>query len=170
MNDKNKKYLGAALGLLVLGASMFVPAAFAETQNLMPGSQGGLKHENLKFFGMKPKRVVASATGTLLVIGEGFLDGICAFGGAEGAYSIALDSGEGASGLSVHSHSLAIGIPTFTSTVLGTTSGALGRGYGCWWPQEPIKFVNGLVGINSASAHTSLYYVHPSSGRNPWAP
>ena len=168
--EKIKKFLGATLGLLVLGATILtaVPAQ-AETRNLFPGTPAG-KHENLSFYGMKPKRIVASATATQLVVGEGFLDGICSFGGAEGAYSLALDSGEGASGLSVNSHSLAIGIPVFTSTVLGTTSGALGNGYGCWWPKNPVKFVNGLVGVNSAGAATSHFYVHPSSGQNPWAP
>lgn len=166
MKNHVKKYLGAALGLLVLGASI----GQAETQNIMPSQSGGLRHENLEFFGIKPKRIVASATATQLVIGEGFLDGICVFGGVAGAYSLALDSGEGASGLSVHSHSLALAGPTFTATVAESGSISLGDGVGCWWPRKPIKYVNGLVGVNSAAAASSVFYVHPSSGRNPWAP
>lgn len=169
---KIKNFLGAVLGLAVLAASMLTPGAAlaAETRNRFPTDQGRA-HENLSFYGMKPKRIVASATGTLLVTGEGFLDGICSFGGVAGAYSLALDSGEGASGLTIHSHSLALAGPVFTATVAESGSISLGDGVGCWFPKPgPIKFVNGLVGINSAAAATSVFYVHPSSGLNPWAP
>lgn len=169
MKNTVKKYLGAALGLLVLGASVL--PALAESQNKMPGSQGGLKHENLSFYGVKVQRIVRSATGTLLFTGEGFLDAICPFGGTVGKYSMALDSGEAAAGLTVHSHSLVLAQPAFTVTDPDTSSSELPNGPdGCLRFPNPRKFVNGLVGIANDAGHTTIYEVHCSSGTNPCTP
>lgn len=171
MKNTVKKYLGAALGLLVLGASVLVPVqAFAESQNRMPGSQGGLKHENLSFYGVKIKRIVRSATPTQLFTGEGFLDAICPFGGTAGKYSIALDSGEGASGLSVHSHSLALSGPAFTVVAPDTGANLPNGPDGCLRFPNPRKFTNGLVGAADDAGHSTLFEVHCSSGPNPCTP
>lgn len=159
-----KKFAAAALAVAAVGIGSLV---HAENQNRMPSSQGGLKHENLNFIGTKPKVISASNSATQLVTGEGFLDGICAFGGTTGHYALPIDSGS-TSGITTSSLSLAIGPKVYTTTAPATNA-ELNKD--CWTPPGgPVKFIHGLVGIHDDTGHTALYYVHCNDGSNPCAP
>jgi hypothetical protein len=169
--------LAAFAVIAAIVAQMSVAPAFAttvtETANKFPSSQGGLKHENLNFQGVKVKRVSATATAKLLVTGQGFLDAICAFGGVSGKYSLAFDTGSehptNGADLITATDIANYAISPRVYTVLDTGS-ALGGNLGCWFPPAPIKFVNGLYGANNDSGHTALFLVHCADGTNPCAP
>lgn len=156
--------VAAPAAVAMVAAVAVVSPAFAEDLNKFPRTSGGA-HENLNFYGSKPKVVNKTAVPQLLVTGEGFLDGICPFRGTLGKYSLALDSGSGASGLSIDSFSLALSPNVYTA--VDTTSAQHGM-QGCWVPPNgPVKFINGLVGAQSDAGHVTLFYVHCSSGANP---
>ncbi len=154
-----KKYISAALGLLILGASSV--AVLAESKNKFPKEPGGLAHENLKFQGVKILRIDQTADAKSLVEGEGFLDWMCVIGGVTGAYSAAFDTniaGGAQANLAVFDYYISPKVDTTIST------GNLG---GCWVPPDPVKFVTGLYGRQSDAGHTTLFAVHCSDGSNP---
>lgn len=160
--NKLKQLCGVAL-VLAFAASLPL-RSHAENANRAPqdGSRGGL-HENLKFQGRKTKRIVASASATLLVSGEGFLDAICAFGGTLGKYSMAYDT---AAGDFVADDTYTYAITPKVYTTNDSTSAQHGN-VGCWEPRDPVKFTAGLYGKASNNGHATLYYVHCANGANP---
>jgi hypothetical protein len=173
-----KKFVGAVAAAAVLALSfVFAPVQVHATSsnaesateiNKFPAANTGV-HDKLDFYGSKPLRLIGSVNGTtatLLHAGAIFLDAICPFGGTIGKYSLALDSGANASGLTIDSLSLAASpnVPVIDSTSAGYVSG------GCWWPKSPIKLANGLVGVQNSSGHSTLFYVHCSNGNNPCVP
>lgn len=170
--NKLKKLLGAGLAIGLLALSVLFPMkAAAEARNSHPASNVGY-HQRLDFYGLKAKRVVASATATALVVGPGFLDAICTFGGTLGKYSMAFDT-IGGSGVGDNSgntdfpsssHQYAISPKVYTTN--DTTSSQHGQ-LGCWVPPAPIKFIAGLYGDADSAGHTTLYFVHCSDGDNP---
>lgn len=172
MKKKMEKVRSAALACGVALALALAPMmAFASggirTAPTMGSGRAGL-HQNLSFYGASVYRGTA-ATGEQLITGESFLDMICTIGGTVGQYSMAMDSAGGASSVVTTKPAywaMAIAPQVFVQN--GTTSQApAGCGAGCWCPPFPIRFESGLVGVQSATGHTSLYYVHSSSGSNP---
>jgi hypothetical protein len=176
--NKLKKCLGAVAAAAVLALSFVVVpvqvhaassnAESATEINKFPAANVGV-HDKLDFYGTKPLRLIGSVNGTaatLLHAGALFLDAICPFGGTIGKYSLALDSGANAAGLTIDSLSLAASpnVPVIDSTSAGYVSG------GCWRPAAPIKLANGLVGVQNSSGHSTLFYVHCADGDNPCIP
>jgi hypothetical protein len=176
--NKLKKCLGAVAAAAVLAMSFTVVpvkvyatssnAESAAQPNVFPPANVGV-HDNLSFYGSKPLRLIGAVNGTaatLLHAGAIFLDAICPFGGTLGKYSLALDSGANASGLTIDSLSLAASpnVPVIDSSSSGYAQG------GCWRPSTPIKLANGLVGVQNSSGHSTLFYVHCSDGDNPCVP
>jgi hypothetical protein len=176
--NKLKKFVGAVAAAAVLALSFVVaPVQVNATSsseesssvtNQLPRANAGF-HSRLDFYGTKPLRLIGSVNGTtatLLHAGAIFLDAVCPFGGTIGKYSLALDSGANAAGLTIDSLSLAAtpNVPVIDSTSAGYVSG------GCWVPRAPIKLANGLVGVQNSSGHSTLFYVHCSDGDNPCVP
>lgn len=162
-----KKLFGAALALsLAFAPVVFVHAESENTPPAVGGSFGGL-HPNLDFYGVKPCRVSDSTTAVLCKSGEGFLDAICVDGGTALGYSLALDSGVAGSRSVTNSDSLLLSPMVFS---MPDTAAAVGQ-QKCWNAKNqaggPVKFVNGLLGVQSASTHSSILYWHYSSGLNP---
>lgn len=164
---KLKMLFGAALALALAFAP--VVSAYAEAENTPPpvgGSFGGL-HPNLDFYGVKPCRVSDSTTAVLCKSGEGFLDAVCADGGASPNYSLALDSGIAGSRSVTNSDSLVLTPMVFTKPDTATMVG----GVYCWNAKTqsggPVKFVNGLLGVQNAATHSTILYWHYSGGLNP---
>ena len=162
-----KKLFGAALAL----ALALVPAvpSFAESENTPPqvgGSFGGL-HPNLDFYGVKPCRITASTTAVLCKSGEGFLDAVCPSGGVSPQYSLGIDSGIAGTRSVTNSDTTVITPMVFSIIDTAVLNGASK----CYTAKTdaggPIKFVNGLVGVQSAATGTTLLYWHYSSGLNP---
>lgn len=158
---------GAALALVLA----FGPVAkvYSENQNSSPvqgGNFGGL-HENLDFYGVKPCRITASTTAVLCKSGEGFLDAVCVSGGVSNKYSLALDTGVAGTRSVTNSDSMVLTPMVFTR--LDTNS--LPGGKSCWTAKHeaggPVKFVNGLVGVQQAATETTILYWHYSNGENP---
>jgi hypothetical protein len=148
-----------ALGL-VLGLALPV---FAESAKVAPAYKGGIRHGNLEFFGVKTCRITGSTTAVLCVAGEGFVDAICPSGGVSGAYSLAVDSDIAGSRSVTNSDSLLITPQVPTRVDSAGTPGGLP----CYEPKRPIRFVNGLVGVQSAAGHSTVIHYHLSSGTNP---
>lgn len=166
--EKLKKFIGAslAIGLLALSTLHPVIATATEAANKFPSSQGGLKHENLNFQGVKTKRLTLTATSALLVNGPGFLDAICPMGGTLGKYSGAFDTGgqQVAGSIFVAANNgYKISPHVYTNT--DTTSSNANKG--CWVPPAPVKFVTGLYGGQNDAGHETLFFVHCSDGSNP---
>jgi len=162
MKQKIEKFpaLIAVVCAMVLVAYGGVVAA--EGMKKFPPAQAGY-HEGLTFYGATPMRILKSASAQLLVTGEGLLDAICPLGGVSGQYSLAFDSAS-ASGITVNSELKAISRNAFVRL---DSAADTGDG-GCWIPKwGPVRFVNGLVGIQSTATHSTLFYVHASSGGNP---
>lgn len=159
-----KFVLACSLAVAVIVLPVMSALAAQKTAPFMGTTRAGL-HENLSFYGTAVYRVNATATAQQLVTGNGFLDMICTLGGTLGKYSLALDSGTGASGLTVDSWSLAISPQVFVR--LGTTVVSGEAGPGCWSPRNPVRFENGLVGIADHSGHLTMFHVHSSTGSNP---
>lgn len=161
-----KTLFGAALAL----ALAFAPVvSYAENENTPPavgGSFGGL-HPNLDFYGVKPCRISDSTTAVLCKSGEGFLDAICADGGLATGYTLGVDSGVAGSRSVTNSDSLLLTPMVFS---MPDTAAANGQ-QRCWAARNqaggPVKFVNGLVGVQSAATHSTLLYWHYSNGLNP---
>lgn len=167
--DKTKKLLGAALAL-VLAAGTFGPVkVYAENANQSPyqGGQWGGIHENLDFYGVKPCRITSSTTAVLCKSGEGFLDAICATGGVSSGYSLGLDTGIATSRTVTNSDTYVVSPMVFSRLDSGSSPGGLS----CWAAKEqaggPVKFVNGLAGVQSAATHQTILYWHYSDGSNP---
>lgn len=165
---KLKVLVGAALAL-VLAFAPVVNSYAQETANTPPavgGSFGGL-HPNLDFYGVKPCRITASTTGVLCKSGEGFLDAVCASGGVSPQYSLALDSGVAGSRSVTNSDSLVLTPMVFS--IVDTV--VLSKSDRCYTARTdaggPVKFVNGLVGVQSAATGTTVLYWHYSNGLNP---
>lgn len=165
---KNKIVKQSKVVAALLGIALLLPA-FASAgvkQSPFQGTSRAGIHENLSFYGTAVYRANNTTVPQQLVTGEAFLDMICTVGGTIGAYSLALDSAEGMAGLTVDSWAYAISPQVFVQN--GTTSQApAGCGAGCWCPPFPIRYENGLAGLNSATGHVSLFYVHTSTGTNP---
>lgn len=162
-----KTLAGAALAL-VLAVCPAVPVG-AESENTPPpvgGSFGGL-HPNLDFYGVKACRITASTTAVLCKSGEGFLDAVCASGGVSPEYSLALDSGVAGTRSVTNSDTLVLTPMVFTNPNTAVLNGASR----CWTAKTdaggPAKFVNGLLGVQSATGHTTLLFWHYSGGLNP---
>lgn len=156
-----KMLFAALLVASATAAPMQVRAESASTAPQLAGRAGIAP--SLDYYGLKVKRIVASATGTLLASGELFLDAICPFGGTLGKYSMAFDTGDviGANGAAP---SYAISPRVYTTN--DTTSAQHGM-QGCWVPPAPIKVVNALYGRQDDAGHSTLFLVHCSSGTNP---
>lgn len=165
-----KKLFGAALALALALAP--VGMSYAESENTPPavgGSFGGL-HPNLDFYGVKKCVITDSTTAVLCKSGEGFFDAICVDGGLATGYSLALDSGQaGALAVTdalVQGYKLSPMVFSVSDTVTLASMPSL-----CFSAKNdvggPIKFVNGLVGVQSASGHSSILYWHYSNGLNP---
>ena len=162
-----KVMFGATLALVLAFAPV---VSYAEAENSRPingGNFGGL-HDNLDFYGVKQCRVNRSTTAVLCKSGEGFLDAVCSSGGTGGAgYSLAVDSGIAASTTLANSEALVLTPIVFA---LADTTAAQGQ-QNCWSAKTsaggPVKFVNGLVGIQSGATHTTIVYWHYSGGQNP---
>lgn len=158
MNKHMKKFvtLGLALGLLC-------PTILrAESAKVAPAYRGGIRHENLEFYGAKTCRITASTTGVLCTASEGFLDAICPSGGVGTGYTLALDSGVAGSRSVTNSDSLVV-----SPMVFSRIDSASHAGVPCYEPKRPIRFVNGLVGVQSAAGHTTVIHYHLSDGSNP---
>lgn len=168
--DKHKKSFGALLAMAMFALHLIVPvAALAESEKVSPfqgGNRAGI-HASLDFFGTKPCRITASTTATLCASGEGVLDAICASGGTLGQYSLGLDSAVAGSRSVTNSDSLVLSPMVFTHTDTGSSPGGLS----CWAAKEqaggPVRFVNGLVGVQSHAGHTTLLFYHKTDGSNP---
>lgn len=165
---KLKTLFGAALALALAFAPV-VPA-HAESENTPPavgGSFGGL-HPNLDFYGVKPCRVSDSTTAVLCKSGEGFLDAVCADGGLATGYSLAVDSGIAGSRSVTNSDSLVLTPMVFSVSDTVTLASMPSQ---CWNAKTqaggPVKFVNGLLGVQSAATHSTILYWHYSNGLNP---
>lgn len=167
-----KSLLRVALAFALVAAPLSVAVpVFAESQNSSPvqgGNFGGL-HENLDFYGVKPCRITASTTAVLCKSGEGFLDAVCASGGAAANYSLAVDSGIAGSRSVTNSDTLVLTPMVFAKADTGGLD--IKDSLKCWSAKSqaggPVKFVNGLVGVQSAATHTTLLYWHYSNGENP---
>ncbi len=164
---KLKMLFGAALALALAFAP--VVSAYAESENTPPavgGSFGGL-HPNLDFYGVKVCRISDSTTAVLCKSGEGFLDAVCSDGGVSPNYSLALDSGIAGSRSVTNSNDLLLTPMVFANP---DTAVLLSRKY-CWNAKDeaggPVKFVNGLVGVQNAASAGTLLYWHYSNGLNP---
>lgn len=162
--NKFRLMTGAMLAAL-LALSPVVSYAESENASQVQGGNFGGLHESLDFSGVKVKRVVASATATLLATGEGFLDGICPFGGTLGQYSMAYDA-VATDGPSIVEDAFAYSISPKVYTTNDSTSSAHGM-VGCWYPPAPVKFLTGLYGKASNAGHSTLFLVHCSDGSNP---
>lgn len=172
---KLKKWFGAALALGLALAVSVVPvgvAVAAETAKLSPsqGGQWGGIHENLEFYGTVPCRITSSTTAVLCRSGEGLLDAVCANGAspiAGTAYSLGLDSGIAGTRSVTNSDSLVLTPMVFA---LADTTSSQGQ-MKCWSARDasggPVRFVKGLVGVQSAAAHQTVLYWHYSDGTNP---
>lgn len=165
---KLKTLVGAALALVLAFAP--VMSAYAESENTPPavgGSFGGL-HPNLDFYGVKPCRVSDSTTAVLCKSGEGFLDAVCVDGGLSSGYSLALDSGIPGSRSTTNSDTLVLTPMVFS---VPDTVALNAMPSQCWNAKNaaggPVKFVNGLVGVQNAASHSTILYWHYSSGLNP---
>lgn len=165
---KLKVLFGAALALALAFAP--VVSAYAESENTPPavgGSFGGL-HPNLDFYGVKPCRVSDSTTAVLCKSGEGFLDAVCVDGGLASGYSLAVDSGIAGSRSVTNSDSLVLTPMVFSQSDTVTLAAFPNR---CWTAKTdaggPVKFVNGLLGVQSAATHSTILYWHYSNGLNP---
>src|SRR3990167_2494195 len=148
--NKLKMLFGAALALTLAFAPV---VSFAEAENSSPfqgGNFGGL-HENLDFYGVKPCRITASTTAVLCKSGEGFLDAVCASGGVSPEYSLALDSGIAGTRSVTNSDSLVLTPMVFANP----NTAVLNGGARCFAAKTdaggPVKFVNGLLGVQSAA-------------------
>lgn len=159
---KKRKMLCLALVLSIVGLYA-APVMFAESAKNAPvmTTRAGL-HQNLVFYGSSVARIVRTTAPQLLVTGEGFLDAICPLGGDAGGYSLAFDSALSAS-VGLDSMSLAISRNAWVR--LDSTQS---DDSGCWVPKwGPIRFVRGLVGVQSSASGVTLFYVHESDGANP---
>src|SRR3990167_6041548 len=161
--NKLKMLFGAALALTLAFAPV---VSYAESENSSPfqgGNFGGL-HENLDFYGVKPCRITASTTAVLCKTGEGFLDAVCASGGVSPEYSIAINS----SGVSAQTTTNVDGYVLTPMVFTNPNTAVLNGASRCWTAKTdaggPVKFVNGLVGVQSAAGHTTLLYWHYSGG------
>ena len=165
MKGKIEKSLGlAALALAVASVLMVSHMVRAgETAGQFPKASVGV-HENMTFLGNKAKVINASAAVTGLITGQGILDGVCVSLGSEGDYAIAFDAA-GSGVLTIASYSSAI-----TPAVFSKVGSASQTKDGCFFPQGGIKFASGLVGARSSATGLTLFYVHSSTGANPYNP
>lgn len=157
---KLKKLAAAALALALVASC---PAqSRAEAEKKAPSYSGGIRHQNLDFFGSKPCRITASTTAVLCTSSEGIVDAICPSGGTVGQYSLALDSNVAGSRSVTNSDSLVLTPTVFTYVV----STGIPPGGPCFKP-EKVRFTNGLVGVQSHAGHTTIIYYHLTGGVNP---
>ena len=163
-----KKLFGAALALALAFAP--VVSVRAENENTPPqvgGSFGGL-HPNLDFYGVKPCRVTDSTTAVLCKSGEGFLDAICVDGGLLSGYSLALDSGIAGTRSTTNSDTILLTPMVFSVSDTVALSAMPSQ---CWNAKTqaggPVKFVDGLLGVQNAATHSTVLYWHYSNGLNP---
>ena len=160
--------LRVALAFALVAAHLSVVPAFAETAKTSPlqSLTGGI-HENLDFYGVIPCRISDSTTAVLCKSGEGFLDAVCADGGTGNLpYSLGLDSGIAGSRSVTNSDTLLL-----TPMVFSRFDSASTQGHYCWNAKAdsggPVRFVNGLVGVQNAASHSTILYWHYSDGSNP---
>lgn len=163
---KLKMLLGAALALTLAFAPV---VTYAESENSAPNLGGTFTgvHYNLDFYGVKPCRISDSTTAVLCKAGEGFLDAVCTDGGVSPNYSLALDTGVAGTRSVTNSDTLVLTPMVFANPDTATLNG---RDY-CWNAKKeaggPVKFVNGLVGVQNAATSSTILYWHYSNGLNP---
>ncbi len=164
--EKMKKMATGALALVLVSfLAVGNVCAWSALTSPQPNGRAGI-YETLDYYGVSVYRINQSAAAAQLIVGASFLDGICVIGAdSVAAYSLALDSASGAAGLTVDSLSYAVS-PDIYGTLPGTTSTSQNP-QGCWFPPMPIRFNRGLVGVQSAATHDTLFFVHTSSGSNP---
>lgn len=161
-----KSLLRVALAVALVAAPVVVNAESGKQSPAQAGQFGGI-HENLEFYGTIPCRISDSTTAVLCKSGEGLLDAICADGGTAIGYSLGVDSGVAGSRSVTNSDSLLISPTVFAKP---DTASMVGGIY-CWSAKReiggPVRFVNGLVGVQSAATHSTILYWHYSDGSNP---
>lgn len=166
MKGLMKKMVGAALALAFALGTVPVHAENEKASPFQGGNFGGI-HENLDFYGAIPCRITASTTAVLCKSGEGFLDAVCPSGGVSPQYSLGLDSGIATSRSVTNSDSYVITPIVFSRIDTNSSPG----GKHCFSAKDemggPVRFVNGLVGVQSAATGTTLLYWHHSDGSNP---
>lgn len=164
--SKLKMLFGAMLAFALAFAPVVTHSENENTPPAVGGSFGGL-HPNLDFYGVKPCRITLSTTAVLCKSGEGFLDAVCVSGGVSDKYSLGLDSGIAGTRSVTNSNDLVLTPMVFTSVDTKSLNG----GAWCWNAKKeaggPVKFVNGLVGVQQAATETTILYWHYSSGLNP---
>jgi len=186
MEKALKKFAALAVALAVLAALGAVrPCVVGATEAEAPAYAGGIRFQNPSFIGVKSTSTVGSSLNAskakLLVNGQGLLYAICPGGGSAGDYSRAFDTNV-AGTIDVHSRSVdnilggsyqkTIGPPVFTklyTTPTGVATDTASRNLQpeCWVPPWPVRFENGLLGVQSATGGDTHFLYRLDSNTNP---
>ena len=174
---KIKTFVGVALVGLMLA---FAAQSYAQTPAELPRGGTGVGHFDPSFIGIQVMKIEGTVAPYQIVSDDaGLLYAICRQDETEGTYAIAYDYTTTLVPLTAY-----IAIVPLNAQAVKNALGALSpyvyssgaiTGYrapaqwGCWVPPWPVRFEDGLIGINDGASGYSLFYYRTDEGTNPYA-
>ena len=179
-----KKYLGAALaGVMLVGMAS---AVMAQTEATNPRGSGGVGFFNPSFLGIQVMKLEGTVEPYVIVDNDsGLLYSVCRQDQTAGTYAIAYDYYTALDPLrafvndyiqitpltdQVRQNGLGAISPYVYSSgaTTGQTAYRANSQWGCWTPPWPVRFEDGLIGVNDGAAGFSLFYYRTDDGVNPY--
>ena len=166
--------LAATLAVLV-GIGGLAPVMAASKANQPRNSQNGV-HYNPSFIGLTSYLLYESAVATEIADESGLLYGICRLSSTLGDYAVAYDytTSDTIATLFQGGHGSAHDVYIMSPQVWTDEEGAAGSEYtqaesvrGCWYPPYPLRFEDGLIGINNSATGYSIFMWRADDGTNP---
>ena len=172
-----RKYLKVTLAVLVAALVVIgglAPVMAASKAN-QPRNSGGGVHYDPSFIGLTSYLLYESAVATEIADESGLLYGICRLSSTLGDYAVAYDYTTSDvvatlfSGGPGGTHDVYI-----VSPQVWTDEESDGSSYtqaesvrGCWYPPYPLRFEDGLIGINNSATGYSIFMWRADDGTNP---